>query len=67
MALEVNQFVQRFIRTPRGFQNGMTLAIEVSRLDLGFVGSLDSGLTILFYQNSSENFGLNFSLPESIR
>ena len=67
MALEVNQFVQRFIRTPRGFQNGMTITIEVSRLDLGFVGSLDSGLTILFYQNSSENFGLNFSLPESIR
>ena len=35
MALEVNQIVQSFIRTPRGFQNGMTLAywfkIEVSR------------------------------------
>ena len=35
MASEVNQIVQSFIRTSRGFRNGMTLAywikIEVSR------------------------------------
>ena len=40
MASEVNQIVQSFIRTPRGFQKGMTLAywikIEVSRASGGF-------------------------------
>ena len=45
MASEVNQIVQSFIRTPRGFQNGMTLAywikIEVSRA----CRSLESDLT----------------------
>ena len=45
MASEVNQIVQSFIRTPRGFQNGMTLAywikIEVSRASR----SLESDLT----------------------
>ena len=45
MALEVNQIVQSFIRTPRGFQNGTTLAywfkIEVS----GASRSLESDFT----------------------
>ena len=45
MALKVNQIVQSFIRTPRGFRNGMTLAywikIEVSRASR----SLESDLT----------------------
>ena len=44
MASEVNQIVQSFIRTPRGFQNGMTLAywikIEVSRASRSFKSDL---------------------------
>ena len=44
MASEVNQIVQSFIRTPRGFQNGMTLAylikIEVSRASRSFESDL---------------------------
>ena len=40
MTSEVNPIVQSFIRTPRGFQNGMTLAfwikIEVSRASRSF-------------------------------
>ena len=45
MASEVNQIMLSFIRTPRGFKNGMTLAywikIEVSRASR----SLESDLT----------------------
>ena len=44
MASEVNQIVQSFTRTPRGFQNGMTLAfwikIEVSRASRSFESDL---------------------------
>ena len=44
MALEVNEIVQSFMRTPRGFRNGMTLAywikIEVSRAFRSFKSDL---------------------------
>ena len=44
MASEVNQIVQSFIKTPRGFQNGMTLAywmeIEVSKASRSFESDL---------------------------
>ena len=44
MASEVNPILQSFIRTPRGFRNGMTLAywikIEVSRASRSFHSDL---------------------------
>ena len=44
MASEVNQLRQSFIRTPRAFRNGMTLAywikIEVSRASRSFESDL---------------------------
>ena len=44
MASEVNEIVQSFMRTPRGFRNGMTLAywikIEVSRAFRSFKSDL---------------------------